>query len=404
MLLEFLFELRRHKVPVGLSEWMALLEALARGLHESSLTAFYHLARALLCHTEASFDAFDQAFLAAFKGLEVDALALTEQILEWLDDPTSRARLSPAEAAALERLDLDELRRLFAARLREQRERHDGGSRWIGTGGTSPFGQGGVHPTGIKLGDAAGGRSAVLLAAERRFRAYRSDLVLDVRQIKVALRRLRDLRREGRRDELDLEATIDRTCRNAGELDLSWRAPRRNNVKLLLMMDVGGSMDPHAAVVSQLFSAAVQTKHFRDFHAFYFHNCVYEEVYRDAAMRDAVSVAELLRTYGGNYKLVLVGDAMMASWELFEYGGGGDWYTRKLASGAEWLRRLAAHFERKVWLNPEPVRFWNHHTVFAIRSLFPMFPLSLEGLDGAVQTLVKGKAPHPSPVAGPVWG
>ncbi|HEY3358354.1 MAG TPA: VWA domain-containing protein, partial [Polyangia bacterium] len=314
MLLEFLYELRRRKLAVGLQEWMALMEALGRGLHESTLTGFYHLARALLCHSEASFDAFDQAFLACFQGLEAEALEITAELEAWLRDPALLAYLSPEERAALEALTPEELRRLLAERLQEQKERHEGGNRWIGTGGTSPFGQGGFHPTGMKLGHAGGGRGAVLLAAERRFQAYRNDLTLDVRQIQVALRRLRELRRDGRDDELDLERTIDRTCRNAGELELTWRAPRRNNVKVLLLMDVGGSMDPHAEVVSQLFSAAAQSKHFRDFHAFYFHNCIYEEVYRDARMRDALPVSEVLNTYGPNYKVVLVGDAMMASW------------------------------------------------------------------------------------------
>ena len=401
MLTEFLYELRARRLKVGLGEWMALMEALSRGLHDSSLTGFYHLARSLLCHSEAQFDAFDEAFALSFEGVPGEAFKVTEEILEWLKDPSQLLYLSPEDRARLQALDLDELRRQLEERLAEQREEHNGGNRFIGTGGTSPFGQGGFHPTGVRIG-GGGGRSAIKVASERRFRAYRSDLILDVRQIKVALRKLRELRRDGVRDELDLEGTIDRTSRNAGELELEWRAPRRNNVKVLLLMDVGGSMDPHAAVVSTLFSAAAQSKHFREFHAFYFHNCVYGRVHRTASLRDGLPVSEVLARYGPNYKLVLVGDAMMHPSELFAMGGAIDYWSHEVTPGLDWLRRLSHHFERKAWLNPEPKRYWRHETVHAIRGLFPMFPLTLEGLGDAVAALVKGKG-APQAVEPPVW-
>jgi len=397
VLLDFLYELRARRVPVGLQEWMALMEALGLGLHESSLTGFYHLARSILVHSESHFDAYDQAFGQVFQGIEADALDLEGELERWLANPAMLRYLSPEEKAALEALDLEELRRQLEERLREQTERHQGGNRWIGTGGTSPFGHSGYHPTGVRIGGQAGGRSAAQIAALRRFRAYRSDLILDVRQIKVALRKLRELRREGRQDELDLDGTIDETCRNAGELELIWRAPRRNNVKVLLLMDVGGSMDPYARTVSQLFSAAKQIKHFRDFKAFYFHNCVYEKVYSNARFSEALTVAELVATYGQSYKLVMVGDAMMHPLELLEPGGAIDYWSENRTAGIEWLRRLANHYERRVWLNPEPPRFWGHVTISAIRNLFPMFPLTLEGLDGAVAALVKSKAQAPAP-------
>jgi len=391
VLIDFLYELRERKVPVGLQEWMALMEALAKGLHESSLTGFYHLSRALLVHTEAHFDAFDQAFGVIFQGIEADALQLSDELAQWLADPAMLEYLSEQQRAALEALDLEELRRMLEQRLRQQKDRHQGGSRWIGTGGTSPFGQGGYHPTGVRIGDASGGRSAAQIAAIRRYRGYRKDMVLDVRQIKVALRKLRELRRDGRDDELDLDETIDKTCRNAGELELVWRPPRRNNTRVLLLMDVGGSMDPHARLVGQLFSAANQIKHFRTFHSFYFHNCVYERVYKDAWMSEAVPVAELTATYGPNHKLVMVGDALMHPLELLEVGGAIDYWYQNATPGIEWLRRLANHYERRVWLNPEPPRYWNHTTVRAIRTQFPMFPLTLDGLDDAVAALVKGR-------------
>jgi len=394
MLLDFFFALRAQRLAVGPEEWLALMEALARGLHESSLTGFYHLARSVLVHSEAHFDAFDLAFAQVFAGVEVDALALQGELAAWLADPARLAGLSPEERELLAALRIDELRRLLEERLREQRQRHQGGSRWVGTGGTSPFGAGGYHPTGVRIGGSSGGRSAAQVAAERRYRAYRSDLILDVRQIQVALRKLRELRREGRRDELDLPASIDRTSRNAGELELCWRPPRRNHARVVLLMDVGGSMDPHARVVSQIFSAASRSKHFRTFHAYYFHNCVYGSVYRDSWFREALPLDELLAAHRPSSKLVVVGDALMHPLELLAPDGSLDYWARNATPGIESLRRVARHFERRVWLNPEPPRFWRHQTVAAIGELFPMFPLTLDGLADAVSSLVGGRRPR----------
>ena len=395
MLLNFLFALRSQGLKVGISEWLGLLQGLQRGLHDHSLTGFYQLGRMLLVHSEADYDRYDQAFAEVFAGIEAEALQLDDALAEWLKDPALLRYLSPEERAKLATLDLDELRRLLAERLRKQRERHDGGSHWVGTGGTSPFGHGGYHPTGVRIGGQGGGMSAAQIAGQRFFRAYRHDLVLDLRQIKLALRRLRDLRRDGQRDELDLDATIDRIGRNAGELELVFRPPRRNNVKVILLMDVGGSMTPHSRVMSQLFSAAAQTKHFRDFHAFYFHNCVYDQLYRDAWQRDGLPLADVLHSYGPSYKLLVVGDAMMHPMELFHMGGASDFWTDTYTPGIDRLRQLADHFKRAVWLNPEPPRFWNHQTVGAIRGLFPMFPLTLDGLQAAVAELVGARRHRP---------
>ncbi|MFH1131161.1 MAG: VWA domain-containing protein [Pseudomonadota bacterium] len=391
MLLGFLYELREKKVPVGIQEWLVLLNALSEGLHESSLTGFYHLARSLLIHTEAHFDAFDQAFAHYFKDVESDSLELTDELAQWLKDPALLRYLSEEQRAALEALDLDELRRLFEERLKEQKERHQGGSRWIGTGGTSPFGQGGSHPTGIRIGGARLGGSAAQVAAIRRYRAYRNDLVLDVRQIQMALCKLRELRRDGQANELNLDKTVDRTCRNAGELELVWQPPRKNNVRVLLLMDVGGSMIPHAKLVSLLFSAAHASRHLREFRAFYFHNCVYDRVYLDAWFKGCMTIAELKRTYGPHYKLVMVGDALMHPMELLNPGGAIDYWHHNITPGIEWLRTLTDHFQRKAWLNPEPPRFWNHITINSIRQLFPMYPLTLDGLQEAVAALVKAR-------------
>jgi uncharacterized protein len=395
VLLDFLYELRRCGVPVGLQEWMTLLEALSRGLHQSSLTAFYDLGRAILVHSEAHFDGYDQAFARHFQGIEKDALQIETELEQWLQDPHLLRRLTEEERAALSALDLEELRRLLEERLREQRERHDGGNRWIGTGGTSPFGQGGFHPTGVRIGGSGGSRSAAQVAALRRYRAYRGDLVLDVRQIQVALRRLRDLRRDGQVSELDLDRTVDRTSRNAGELEIVFRPPRRNSVKVILLMDVGGSMDPHALLVSRLFSAALAVKHFKALHCFYFHNCVYNAVFSDSWFRESVAVSDLLRTYGPSHKLILVGDALMHPMELLAEDGAIDYWQHNVRPGIEWLRLLAHHFARAVWLNPELPHHWNHPTARAIRQLFPMYPLTLDGLDEAVAALVGARRVPP---------
>ena len=389
MLVDFLFELRRRKLPVSTHEWMALMEAMAKGLHESSLDGFYHLCRTLCVKDIALYDAYDEAFLAYFKDVHTDALQLTKELQEWLLDPKAMAGLTEEQRQALRDLDLEQLRELFEKRLREQKERHDGGNRWIGTGGTSPFGTGGRNPTGMRVG-GGGGRSAMAVADQRRFKEYRRDVVLDVRQIDMALRGLRKLGREGAIEELDLDETIDKTCKNAGELEVIFRPPRRNRVKVLLLMDVGGSMDPHSELMSRLFTAASRTGRFAKFRSYYFHNCVYNSVYEDAQFKKAIPVADLLATSDRDEKLVMVGDALMHPAELLDPGGSMYLYSQTRASGIEWLRRLAHHFRSAAWLNPEPDRFWAGTTIEVIASVLPMWPLSLDGLAHAVRYLVRG--------------
>jgi uncharacterized protein len=388
MFLDFFYELRRRKVPVATHEWLDLMRALALGLHHSSLDGFYQLARAVCVKDVAHYDAFDAAFLSVFKGIETDALVITEELLSWLQDPRE---LTDEEQRTLEALGLEELRARFLKRLREQRERHDGGNRWIGTGGTSPYGHGGRHPTGLKIGsEASGGRSAMQLAAERRFREYRSDLVLDVRRVDLALRMLRDLGREGAPDELDIEETIDKTARNAGELEVVMHPPRRNRVKVLLLMDVGGSMDPYAHLVSQLFTAASRNGRFGRFRSYYFHNCVYDSVYEDARFYQSLPVADLLASSDRDEKLVVVGDAAMHPAELLEAGGSLYFYTRNATPGIEWMRRLADYFRKSAWLNPEPEQYWGQTTTQMLGRMFAMYPLTIQGLHGAIAHLTRG--------------
>jgi uncharacterized protein with von Willebrand factor type A (vWA) domain len=394
MFVPFLFELRKRAIKVGLQEATALARALTLGLHDSSLDGFYHVARALCVHTEADLDAFDEAFLACFRGVHGASLDLAKELDEWLRDPRARKELSPEELAMLESLDLQELRRLFEERMREQKERHDGGNRWIGTGGTSPFGAHGAHPTGVRVGPNGGGRSAMAVADARLYRPYRSDLVLDVRQMEVALRKLRSLTREGSEQELDLEETIDQTAKNAGELEIVVRPPRKSNVRVVLLMDVGGSMDPHAQLVSQLFSAAKRASNFRQLKSYYFHNCIYGNVYSSETLRESVPVRDVLLTCDRTWKLVVVGDAAMHPAELL---GGGDWYsTQSLGDGSmagvRWMQAIADHFDKSVWLNPDPPNYWRGGTAETLAGIFSMYPLTLEGLGDAMAHLSKGPA------------
>jgi uncharacterized protein len=393
MFVPFLYELRKRKIKVGLQEATALASALTKGLHDSSLDGFYHVARALCVHTEADLDAFDEAYLACFRGIESKSLELVKELEEWLRDPKLRKDLSPEELAMLAHLSPEELRRLFEERLREQKERHDGGNRWIGTGGTSPFGAHGMHPTGLRVGSQGGGRSAMAVADARMYRPYRSDIVLDVRQIEVALRKLRTFAREGLELELDLDATIDETARNAGELEVVLRPLKKPNVRVLLLMDVGGSMDPHAQLVSQLFSAAKRASHFRELKTHYFHNCVYGKVYETESFREAVSTRDLLLHCTREWKLVVVGDAAMHPAELL---GGGGWYGTaddvggERVAGVRWMQMLADHFDRSAWLNPDSPTYWKGGTAEMLGGLFPMFHLTLEGLGDAMAHLSKG--------------
>ncbi|MBK6462554.1 MAG: VWA domain-containing protein [Myxococcales bacterium] len=388
----FLYELRARKVKVGPQEAVSLAKAMIFGLHESSLDGFYHVARAICVHRETDLDAFDEAFSAHFKGISAASTTLLKELEDWLSDPVLRKQLSAEELAAIESLDMEALRKQFEERMREQRERHDGGNRWVGTGGTSPFGAHGAHPSGLRVGPAGGGRSAMGVADARRFRGYRSDLVLDVRQIEVALRKLRVFLREGQQDELDIDETVHETARNAGELEIVLRAPRKSHTRVLLLMDVGGSMDPHSEVVSRLFSASKRASNIRSLKTYYFHNCVYGRVFETERFTDPVPVKDVLEQCGPEWKLVLVGDAAMHPTELL---GAGDWeyYSRggvEMLPGVRWLMRLADHFRRAVWLNPDPPTYWRGGTAEQIGKVFSMFQLTLDGLGEAVHHLSRG--------------
>jgi len=396
MFLDLFYGLREEGVPVAIQEWQAFLTALEQGLHGDSLLRFYHLGRACLVKSETYFDAYDRVFARVFKGVE-GALGddVTEKILEWLRDAKDLPELTPEQLAALERLSSDELMRRFLETLAEQTERHDGGDRWVGTGGRSPYGHGGVHPTGIRVGGPSKSRSAMKVAEERRFNDYRTDVALDMRQLKVALRRLRQLTRSGPQTELDLDETIDETCRNAGEIEMVFRAPRRNDVRLLLLMDVGGTMDPFFEPVSRLLTALHEERGLRDFVAYYFHNTIYDHLYTKGRMlrADEIPTADVLRRLDSRWKVAIVGDAAMHPAELMEANGNIDPRRNALTPSIQWLHRIARHFDRSVWINPEAPAEWDYtQTTRMIRRLYPMFHLSADGVTAAVQALVGARA------------
>ena len=389
MFVPFLYELRGRGVKVGAQEALTLADALSRELHGGTLDGFYPVARALCVHREQDLDAFDRAFAHHFHGVPDEALQLTEELLSWLEQPAAKRELTEMEKELLERIDLREARERMRRRLAEQRRRHDGGNRWVGTAGTSPHGSAGTHPGGIKVGDAPGGRGALEIAGERHFKDLRSDVTLDTRHIEVALRRLRAFVREGMPDELDVEGTIDKTARNAGELEIALRAPRRSNLRVLLLLDVGGSMDPHADVCERLFSAAKRATHFKELKTYYFHNCIYGRVYETAALMKGTDVIPLLQQCDPSWRLIVVGDALMSPWELHANGSRWSWSEDSGAPGISWLLHLAQHFPHSAWLNPEPRTAW-WGTAEIIRGVLPMFRLSQDGLLEAVHHLMRG--------------
>ncbi|SDV50943.1 vWA domain-containing protein [Chitinasiproducens palmae] len=389
MLIDFMYRLREAGLPVSIKEFLTLLDALRRDLIDPSIDDFYRLARLVLVKDERNFDKFDRAFAAFFTQRGAQMAALPTIPLEWLERKLRR-ELSDAEKAKIARLGgLDALLERLRQLQEEQHERHEGGSKWIGTGGTSPFGNGGFNPEGIRIGgESAGNRTAVKVWEERAFRDYDDDVEIGTRNLKVALRRLRRFAREGAAEELDLPATIHGTASNAGWLDLRMVPERRNRVKVLMLLDVGGSMDDHVERVAALFSAA--RSEFKHLEFFYFHNCVYDNLWRDNHRRHAErqSTWDLLRKFPSDYRLILVGDATMAPYEITQVGGSTEYNNDE--PGAVWLQRLTRQFPRHVWLNPEPRGLWEYRqSVALIRHLVDdrMYPLTLHGLGDAIDRL-----------------
>jgi len=390
MFLDLFYGLRDEGVPVAVQEWRMFMTSLEKGLHDSNLLAFYNIAKATLIKSETYYDAFDRVFARIFHGVEGE-LTASDQLSEWLSDPKNFEGLTDEQRKMIEELDADELMRRYLETLEEQDERHDGGGRWVGTGGHSPFGNGGQHPTGIRVGGQSQNRSAMKVAEDRRFQDYRTDSTLDIRNVRLALKRLRHLTREGPDDELDLDETVDETCRNAGEIEFVYRSERRNNVRLLLLMDVGGTMEPYYEPVSRLLTALHEERGLRDFKSYYFHNCVYERLgtTSDLYMKDAIPTGDILRRFDERWKVLIVGDAAMHPAELMNPRGNINPRFESETRGIDWLMRIREHFNRVAWLNPDPQSDWDYtRTTKVIQEIFPMYALSLDGIQDAVTSLV----------------
>jgi uncharacterized protein with von Willebrand factor type A (vWA) domain len=390
--IDFFYRLRDGGLPVGVTEFLTLLDALYEGLARESLTHFYVVARSILVKRPEHFDLYDQVFAEFFEGVEFDAQTraeIADEVLLWLEDnPLPPPEVDEEELEALEEYDLEELREEFEERLDEQEERHDGGDHWVGTGGTSPFGHSGEHPEGVRVGGESKNRSAVQVAHERRFRNLRKDVTLGVRDIGQALRRLRELTRDGNEEELDIQGTIDQTARNGGDIELVFRPPRENNVKLMLLMDVGGSMNPYTRLTTRLFSAAHQASHFKTFETYYFHNCPYGTLYSDMARKEGTPTEDVFRNLDRTWRCIVVGDAAMAPAELMREGGASNYFHYNQTPGIEYLQQLRERVPRTVWLNPQKERWWKATwTIQKIQELFPMYPLTMEGLEEAVDEL-----------------
>ena len=397
MFINFLFELKRSGVPVSLTEWMTLMEALNKGLAASSLTSFYYLARAILVKSEAYFDNYDQAFHNYFQEIETSEDLVKHAVL-WMEYQQLMQSITPEKGEALHDEDLKKIRKnLFEFKLEKEKRNEYGVAIAKGGAGGGKSGQGGYNPRGgMRVGGTPSGGSAVKVAGGRLYRGYRGDVILGVRKFEAALRVLRHLsREEGLKDELNLDDTIDATSRNAGRLEIVWDRPRKNRLKILLAMDSGGSMDSYISLCSQLFTAVKRTTHFKDLQYYYFHNCIYESVYVKPACieNNAMKTSDFLQKYGPDYRLIIVGDASMAPPELTMAGGAIDWDHNDNEPGLIWLDRLAKHFRHVVWINPIPAKAWDARynyraeSISMIRTLIPMFELTLDGLNEAVKKL-----------------
>ena len=391
MLLNFFYGLKKAEIPVSITEYLTLLEALQARLAFADIDDFYLLARTCLVKDQRYYDKFDRAFAAYF-----DQLQSIEEFIEalipedWLRKEFER-NLTPEQRAAIKTMGgLEKLIEEFKKRLEEQEGRHAGGNKWIGTGGTSPFGHGGFNPEGIRVGGESRHKKAVKVWEKREFKNLDESVEIGTRNIKVALRRLRKFARTGAAEELDMEDTIQSTAKNAGLLDIKMVPERHNAVKVLLFLDVGGSMDPFIKMVEELFSAA--TSEFKNLEFFYFHNCLYEGLWKDNRRRwqERTKTWDVLHKYGHDYKVIFVGDAAMSPYEITHPGGAIEHYNEE--AGAVWMKRLTDAYRSAAWLNPTPETYWNHsYSTRILKELMGdrMYPLTLDGLEDAMRALSK---------------
>lgn len=390
MLINFFFTLREFKVPVTIREFLDLLNGLEQGLVYANVDEFYQLSRLALVKDERHFDKFDKAFAKYFEGVDsIDPDLVSKAIPEdWLRREIEK-HLSPEELAELQKTgSLEKLMEEFRQRLEEQHKRHQGGNRMVGTGGTSPFGAYGANPEGIRLAGESRNKKAVKVWEKREFRNLDDSVELGIRNIKVALRRLRKFARTGVEEELDIDNTIRATAHKAGLLDIKMVAERKNKVKVLLFFDVGGSMDPHVKVCEELFSAA--RNEFKHMEYFYFHNFIYEGVWTDNFRRfsERHSIWDIIHRYGRDYRVIFIGDATMSPYEVMAVGGSVEHFNEE--PGALWMQRLTGHFEKLVWLNPEPERLWNStQSIVQVQQIVEkrMYPLTIKGIEESMRYL-----------------
>lgn len=389
MLIDFFFTLKDAKIPVSIKEFLSLLEAMQSQVIANSVDDFYFLSRTILVKDEVNYDKFDRAFALYFKGIHTLFEKNPDIPLDWLKKRMER-ELSDEQRAALEKFGYEKLMDRLKQLLDEQKERHEGGNKWIGTGGTSPFGNGGDNPEGIRIGGKSQRRSAVKVWEARAFRDYDTERELGTRNIKVALRRLRKFARQGAEEELALDATIQATANNAGYLDIKMQPERKNNIKVLMLLDVGGTMDDHIAQIEELFSAA--KTEFKNMEFYYFHNCVYDYLWKNNHRRHSEKFPtwDVLRKYTPDTKLIFVGDATMSPYEILQPGGSVEYNNEE--AGAAWIQRFTSHFPKHLWLNPEPEGIWQYRqSIDIIRQLMSnrMFPITLSGLEQGMRLLSK---------------
>ena len=393
---DFLYLLRRNGLKISLTEWMSLMEALDKGLHGSSFTGFYHLCRCLLVKSEADFDRFDRSFLEYFKDVPFQQ-EVSQELLDWLDRPdvlNDYANWDEAQALKNMGLSEDQIEKMLRERMEEQDSEHNGGKYWVGTHGMSTFGNAGLSPKGIRVGGQSQYHRAFRVAGERRFRDFRKDSVLDTRQFQVALRKLRQF--SGLVDlpptEFDVDNTIQDTAENGGLLKVRYKRPRENTVKVLLLMDSGGSMDYYSQLCSALFQAVSKSGHFKDLRVYYFHNCVYARLYNDPTLmsRNSITTDWVLSNIATDWKVIFVGDAQMAPYELM-----GGYYGRSNPDGPQcgldWLRLFRSRYQNVIWLNPSRRPQWGGYwsdTYDTIAREFPMFPLTVDGLEEGMKKLL----------------
>jgi len=395
MFLSFFYLLRARGLNASLNEWLTLMEALDKGLCRASLMDFYHLCRSILVKSEADYDKLDLAFAEYFEGI-VTPEDIPEEFWNWLNKDVKTRDINDKTMLDEFLLELEELQKRLRERIAEQKEKHDGGNYWIGTGGTSTMGHSGYHQRGIRVGGYSRHRNAVQVAGERNFKDFRQDNILNIRQFQMAFRKLRQYssRLDGAKTELDIEGTIDETCENAGHLKLVWQRPRKNTVKLLLLFDSDGSMLPYSRLCNRLFQAVSRSNHFKDLKIYYFHNCIYEHLYTTPQCRrgEWIDTEWVLNNLGSEYKVIFIGDATMAPSELMSKGGNCYVGLYNEIPGIEWLGRFRSRYPKSIWLNPIPERDWEwtygSWTLMKVKDLFPMYELTIDGLEAGIKKLL----------------